>query len=80
MKKIFILVLAMFSIVSYAAIEVVDGIEWNYEIIDNSAQITKTKISGDVEIPSRLGGAPVKIIGRGAFCNCKDLTSLTIPK
>lgn len=43
--------------------------------------ITKvdTSISGDIIIPSTLGGYPVTEIGDSAFSNCTNLTSITIP-
>ena len=34
----------------------------------------------DIEIPSELGGVPVKVISREAFCNGKYITSVAIPE
>ena len=54
----------------------------NYTISDGNVTITevKTSISGDVVIPSTLGGYPVTSIGGFAFEGCTDLTSITIPR
>ena len=54
---------------------------YTYSVWDSKARITDvdTSISGDVTIPSTLGGYSVTIIGDHAFCYCMNLTSLTIP-
>ncbi len=53
----------------------------NYEISDGAATITGVNgdISGDLIIPSTLGGYPVTAIGTSAFAYCSNLTSVTIP-
>ncbi len=38
-----------------------------------------TAISGDITIPSTLGGYPVSMIGNRAFIQREDITSVTIP-
>ena len=52
-----------------------------YSVWDGKATITdvSTSISGNITIPSTLGGYPVTSIGEDAFCNCTGLTSITIP-
>ena len=54
---------------------------YTYEVSGGEATITgvSTSISGDVTIPSTLGGYPVTSIGYGAFRGCTSLTSVTIP-
>ena len=54
---------------------------YTYEINNNEATITNcdTAISGEVAIPSTLGGYPVTSIGDWAFYDCYSLTSITIP-
>ena len=54
---------------------------FEYEISNGKATITDvdTSISGDVTIPSTLGGYPVTSIGNSAFENCQSLKSITIP-
>lgn len=54
---------------------------YTYTVSDGNATITNvdTSISGDIEIPSTLGGYPVTGIGGAAFCYCDDLVNVTIP-
>ena len=54
---------------------------YTYTVTDSKATITAvdTSISGDVIIPSTLGGYPVTSIGTRAFFWCEDVTSVTIP-
>ena len=54
---------------------------FSYSIVKGKATITdcNTSISGDITIPSTLGGYPVTTIGDGAFHACYELTSVTIP-
>ena len=52
-----------------------------YTVSDGKATITDCNgsISGDIVIPSTLGGYPVTSIGGYAFSWCSSLTSITIP-
>ena len=54
---------------------------YTYDVEDGCAEITEVdeSISGDVAVPSTLGGYPVTSIGNGAFSSCSGLTSITIP-
>ena len=54
---------------------------YTYTITDGKATITDvdTSISGNVTIPSTLGGCPVRYIGENAFFRCTNLKSITIP-
>ena len=64
------------------------GIIWTYAITNGEATlgngdpkstaVPKTT-SGIVNIPSSLGGYPVKSIGEYAFSRCYDITGVTIP-
>ncbi len=67
-------------LVPQAAAEYVSGI-YTYEVEDDEAIITDVDgdISGDITIPSTLGGYPVTRIGSSAFWDCTGLTSVTIP-
>ena len=53
---------------------------YTYNITDGEATITHvaTSISGDVTIPSALGGYPVTVIGDSAFVSCDELSNVTI--
>ena len=53
---------------------------YTYTVTDGKATITDVdeSISGDVVIPSTLGGYPVTSIGDSAFYKCSSLTSVTI--
>ena len=54
---------------------------YTYTVTDGKATITAvdTSISGDVTIPSTLGGYPVTSIGYGAFMDCTGLEVIIIP-
>ena len=54
---------------------------YTYTVSDGKATITdcNTSISGDITIPSTLGGYPVTSIGNWAFSDCTSLGSVTIP-
>jgi len=54
---------------------------YTYTVSNGEATITDVhySISGDVTIPSNLGGSPVTAIGYWAFYGCDLLTSITIP-
>ncbi|MBQ1995119.1 MAG: leucine-rich repeat domain-containing protein, partial [Clostridia bacterium] len=54
---------------------------YTYTITDGEATITDvdSSISGDVVIPSTLGGYSVTTISDYAFYDCDSLTSVTIP-
>lgn len=54
---------------------------YTYTVSDGKATITDvdTSISGDIIIPSTLGGYSVTSIGSYAFRDCTGLTSITIP-
>ena len=67
------------------------GYTWSYRVDDGGAAIVAEKDgkfscavspapTGDLKIPAALGGVKVTRIGRDAFRNCKELTSVTIPE
>ena len=63
-----------------AKTETVDGLTWTYGTNGNIAWVVGVSpASGDISIPSSLGGCPVTSIWQYAFKNCSDLTSITIP-
>ena len=62
------------------------GIEWEYSIMSvtggsNYAYDVKptSKVTGNVTVPSTLGGAPVQSIAEEAFSGCAELTYITLP-
>lgn len=62
------------------------GITWTYSIIDGKAKIDNgysaaipSSTTGDITIPSMIGGYPVTSIGDYAFFHCYELTSVAIP-
>lgn len=63
--------------------EEVDGVKWNYKIVDGEAVLSGRAVSKDVSgalvIPEALGGFPVRRIEDMAFRYCTKLTSVTIP-
>ena len=72
--------------------QTIDGITWNYFIVNNSAFIGDGvsgstgsatteghSLAGPVTIPDNLGGVPVRDIHYHAFMSCSLLTEVTIP-
>ena len=65
------------------------GIVWNYTVSGGKAQVgiggnsgtraVLTSTTGEITIPSTLGGNPVTSVGAYAFSGCGKLTSVTIP-
>ena len=63
-----------------------NGYTWTYhikgdeaEICNNGARAVSPEPTGDVTIPSTLGGKPVTKIGAFAFWYCNKMTKVTIP-
>ncbi len=54
---------------------------YTYSVINGKASITDcdTSISGNIVIPSTLGGYPVTNIGDYAFSTCDSVKSITVP-
>ena len=66
--------------VSAASTELKEG-SYTYKLDEGKAVITAAdkSISGNITIPSKLGGYAVVEIASSAFYNCKDLTGVVIP-
>ena len=86
MKKllsVFLTICLFFSTTPYSAINVFADTseDYTYVVLNGEVTITgvNTSISGDITIPSTLGGYPVTSIGDYAFFRCFELTSVTIP-
>ena len=67
---------------------VVNGITWTYTVSSGTASLgsgsssslaVPRNTSGNITIPSTLGGYPVTSIGRYAFYGCSGLTGVVIP-
>ena len=91
-KKIIMMMSAAVAMVCVQAAtiytETIDGIEWTYTVTDGEASVgggngispaVPRSTSGEITIPSILGGRPVRSISKSAFSNCKSLTGITIP-
>ena len=54
---------------------------YTYTVVNDESTITDVdeSISGDIIIPTKLGGYPVTSIGEGAFYECESLSNVTIP-
>ncbi len=68
-------------ITASAATKLTEGF-YTYEISNGEATITDcdTSISGEVTIPSTLGGYPVTTIGSSSFFNCTEITKIVLPE
>ena len=88
MKKLFVflfsLILSVVFSTSASAVKI-DGIYYNINFSNETAEVTsdEEKYSGEVVIPSSItvGGKEYNVtsIGNIAFCDCRLLTSVTIP-
>ena len=89
MKKMMFVAVAHLVLSANCAVEVVDGIEWNYRIVDGEAELyvndeemfsaIPPETEGDIAIPNKLGECPLARIGSSAFAGCEKLTSVKIP-
>ena len=87
LKHVFVLLIAASVLPTFALTETVNGITWTYTVVDGKATITdgigwpaiSPSTTGDITIPSSLGGHQVTSIGGYAFYNCANLTSVTMP-
>ena len=68
--------------------EVVDGVTFNFTVIDgkaslgggsNKATVVPTSTRGTVKVPATLGGCPVTALGRSAFDACSGVTEVILP-
>ena len=68
--------------------EVVDGVTFNFTVIDgkaslgggsNKATVVPTSTRGTVKVPATLGGCPVTALGRSAFDACSGVTEVVLP-
>ena len=75
-----IMPLGIFNLTASAETEYTEGY-YTYTVSNGEATITSadTSISGDVTIPSTLGGYPVTSIGNYTFESCADITSIAMP-
>ena len=84
---IFVLTTMLLPSHAFADTQVVDGIEWTYTVSNGEASVgggyaspaVPTSTSGDIAIPTMLGGYTVTSIGNYAFSGCSGLTSIMIP-
>ncbi|MDO4563567.1 MAG: leucine-rich repeat protein, partial [Clostridia bacterium] len=74
------MVTGLLAAMQTAAGAATEGI-YTYEISNGKATITECDsfASGDITIPSTLGGCSVTAIGDYAFCRCYSLISISIP-
>jgi len=63
-----------------------NGVTWAYSVVDGAVHLVLRRSSavppgtaGALVIPDVLDGKPVRDIGYGAFKDCTNLTSVTIP-
>lgn len=68
--------------------QIVNGVAWDYIVNNNCAVVGWSDIlvpaidpetSGDIIVPSSLGGYPVVALNNYAFSGCANLTSVTVP-
>ena len=87
MKKLMMIAAALAAaMMARADTEMVGGYTWEYRINGDTAEIYNSgscaispRPTGDVTIPSTLGGKTVTSIGDYALEGCSGLTSVTIP-
>ena len=80
---------------AFADTQTVNGVEWRYTVEGRHATLNSgvrdewgdaengvcidSSVSGEIVIPSKLGGRVVTAIGDGAFRNCDKITSICVP-
>ena len=87
MKRLLVMIATAFAATMslMAETETIDGYTWTYRIngdtaeIFNDGYVAVSPRSGNLVIPSILGGKPVTCIGDYAFYYCENLTRVTIP-
>ncbi len=83
MAVVIIISMALFTVAPLAvnaADDLTEG-DFTYRVDNNEAEITdfNAAFSGDVIVPSTLGGYPVARISSLAFQDCTEMTGITIP-
>ena len=78
MKLATLPLVVLLALVSWAGGQITEG-QWTYIVENGGATITGSTATGDVTIPSELGGYPVTSIGGSAFYGSLGLTSVIIP-
>lgn len=79
LAAVMLLSIAAMGISAFAATEYTEG-SYRYTVSGGEAIITKAAdVSGDITLPSALGGYPVTAIGESAFLNCNAVTGITLP-
>ena len=78
MKLATLPLVVLLALVSWASGQITEG-DWTYVVENGGATITGSTATGDVTIPSELGGYAVTRIGDGAFYASNGLTSVIIP-
>ena len=81
-KNLFLIfLLAFLPLVAYADAVEIDGIYYNLNTANHTAEVTSnpSKYSGDVVILSTVNGCSVTSISNEAFSSCYSLTSVVIP-
>ncbi len=83
MRKVIggVIVCAVLLVLSASVVSAAKSGKYTYTTSGGKATISgvDTSISGEVVIPSTLGGCPVTAIGNEAFFMCSSITSITIP-
>ncbi len=75
------------AVTAFADEEKVGDYTWTYQIENGEAKIyngesraTDRDPVGDIQIPAKLGGCPVTVVGNGVLASCYSMTSVTMPK
>lgn len=82
-KLLLSLIVIVLGVIAFGAVSVSAETSgyYTYTVTNGEATITRcdSSISGNITIPSTLGGYPVTSIGYEAFEDCINLTGVTIP-
>ena len=88
MKSIMAGIVVAFAVTAVADVQNVDNIDWSYDTDDGvhaylyggyQMAAIDVETSGDIAVPSVLGGMPVTMIDEYAFYNCARLRHVTVP-
>ena len=74
-------ILGLFPLSTFAATDMVDGVEWVYKVVSGAATVTGVQTAkATLAIPTSLGGKNVESVDANSFAENTTIVSVTIPQ